>query len=407
MQQISVMQHLEMKGKRVLVRVDFNVPMEADGHITDDTRIRAALPTLRYILQAGGAVVLLSHLGRPLKKLLPDGSIDKPKFSLKPVAEKLAELIGSEVEFCAECIGEMALSRSATLQAGKILLMENVRFHPEEEKGDIGFARELARHGEIFIHDAFGTAHRAHASTAVIVQYFNPKNRAFGLLMEAELNSAARTMTAPERPLIAIVGGAKVSDKILLIDNLLDKVDGIIIGGGMAFTFALATGGSVGDSLVEIDRIDLAKSLMEKARSKNIPFYLPEDVQAADRFAADADIITIDTNQIPEGRMGLDIGPKAIVAFREAILQAKTIIWNGPMGVFEIPAFANGTRAIASAVAEATDQGAYSLIGGGDSVTAINQAGLQDRVSFISTGGGAMLELLEGKILPGVAAFSV
>lgn len=401
------MHHLDMKGKKVLVRVDFNVPMDEKGHITDDTRIRAALPTLQYILQAGGAVVLLSHLGRPLKKLLPDGTFDKTKFSLKPVATRLEKHLGRKVAFCPECIGEEALSRSAALQAGEILLMENVRFHPEEEKGDIGFARELARHGEIFIHDAFGTAHRAHASTAVIVGCYAPDHRAFGYLMQAELDSAAKTMTAPERPLIAIVGGAKVSDKILLIDNLLEKVDGIIIGGGMAFTFALANGGSVGNSLVEADRVDLAKSLMEKARSKSIPFYLPEDVLAADRFAADADIITIDTDQIPEGRMGLDIGPKAIVAFREAILKAKTIIWNGPMGVFEIPAFAAGTHAIASAVAEATDQGAFSLIGGGDSVTAINQAGLQDRVSFISTGGGAMLELLEGKILPGVAAFAV
>lgn len=399
-----VMLQMDFQGRKVLVRVDFNVPLDAEYRVTDDTRIRAALPTIRHILEHGGAVILMSHLGRPFKKLLPDGSLDKARFTLKHILPNLVSLLGTPVAFADDCISDQAIAMASALQPGEVLLLENTRFHSGEEKGDEELAGKLAALGDLFIHDAFGTAHRAHASTAVIARFFSKEKKAFGFLMKAELDNAAKTMEHPERPLLAIVGGAKVSDKILLIENLMDKVDALIIGGGMAYTFIRAQGGSTGNSLVEEDRIELAEQLLQKAREKGVEMLLPSDSVIADRFAADADFRNTPSAAIPEGWMGLDIGPDARIIYADAILRAKTILWNGPMGVFEMPAFAEGTRAVATAIAESTAQGSFSLVGGGDSVTAVNQMGLSDKVSFVSTGGGAMLELLEGKKLPGVTA---
>ena len=398
------MLQMDFQGKKVLVRVDFNVPQDAGYKVTDETRIKAALPTIRHILNRGGAVILMSHLGRPSKKTLPDGSLDKARFTLRNLIPNLVSLLDRPVLFAEDCIGPVAASAAAALLPGQVLLLENTRFHPGEEKGDEEMARQLASLGEVFIHDAFGTAHRAHASTAVIARFFPPERKAFGFLMQAELENAAKTMDHPQRPLLAIVGGAKVSDKILLIENLLDKVDALIIGGGMAYTFKRAQGGRTGNSLVEEDRIELAGALLQKAREKGVQLLLPIDSVIADRFAADAAQQLAPSDDIPDGWMGLDIGPDARAEYERAILDAKTILWNGPMGVFEMPAFAEGTRAIAEAIALSTSRGAFSLVGGGDSVTAVNQMGLSDQVSFVSTGGGAMLELLEGKKLPGVTA---
>lgn len=398
------MLQMDFQGKKVLVRVDFNVPQDAGYKVTDETRIKAALPTIRHILDRGGAVILMSHLGRPSKKTLPDGSLDKARFTLRNLIPNLVSLLDRPVLFAEDCIGPVAASAAAALLPGQVLLLENTRFHPGEEKGDEEMARQLASLGEVFIHDAFGTAHRAHASTAVIARFFPPERKAFGFLMQAELENAAKTMDHPQRPLLAIVGGAKVSDKILLIENLLDKVDALIIGGGMAYTFKRAQGGRTGNSLVEEDRIELAGALLQKAREKGVQLLLPIDSVIADRFAADAAQQLAPSDDIPDGWMGLDIGPDARAEYEKAILDAKTILWNGPMGVFEMPAFAEGTRAIAEAIALSTSRGAFSLVGGGDSVTAVNQMGLSDQVSFVSTGGGAMLELLEGKKLPGVTA---
>ena len=398
------MLQMDFQGKKVLVRVDFNVPQDAGYKVTDETRIKAALPTIQHILDQGGAVILMSHLGRPSKKTLPDGSLDKARFTLRNLIPNLASLLDRPVLFAEDCIGPVAASAAAALLPGQVLLLENTRFHLGEEKGDEEMARQLASLGEVFIHDAFGTAHRAHASTAVIARFFPPERKAFGFLMQAELENAAKTMDHPQRPLLAIVGGAKVSDKILLIENLLDKVDALIIGGGMAYTFKRAQGGRTGNSLVEEDRIELAGALLQKAREKGVQLLLPIDSVIADRFAADAAQQLAPSDDIPDGWMGLDIGPDARAEYEKAILDAKTILWNGPMGVFEMPAFAEGTRAIAEAIALSTSRGAFSLVGGGDSVTAVNQMGLSDQVSFVSTGGGAMLELLEGKKLPGVTA---
>lgn len=398
------MKQLPFAGEKVLVRVDFNVPLDKEHRITDDTRIRAALPTIRHILSRGGAVILLSHLGRPLKKLLPDGSVDRNAFTLGHLTAHLADLLHVPVHFADDCAGPEATRAVQALKPGEVLLLENTRFHAGEEKGDPELAARMATLGSIYINDAFGAAHRAHASTAVIASFFPPDRRAFGFLMQAELDNAGRTLKDPRRPLMAIVGGAKVSDKILLLDALLDRVDRMIIGGGMAYTFMRALGGHTGQSLVEEDRIPLARTLIDKARSRNVELLLPMDSVIADRFAADAQTRIASSMEIPEGWMGLDIGPESRRTFGDRIRSSETIIWNGPMGVFEMPAFAEGTRAVALAVAEATDAGAFSLTGGGDSVTAVNQLGLNERISFVSTGGGAMLELLEGKVLPGVAA---
>lgn len=390
-------------GLRVLVRVDFNVPLDKSFRITDDTRIRAVLPTLNKILTDGGSVVLLSHLGRPLKKLKEDGSIDRDKFTLHHTVARTAELLGRPVRFSADCIGDDAFAQSAALKAGEVLLLENLRFYKQEEKGDVEFAARLAKHGDFYVNDAFGTAHRAHASTAVIAASF-PGRKCFGYLMAAELANADKVMHRAARPYTAVMGGAKVSDKILIIENLLDKADNILIGGGMAYTFFKAMGGQIGKSLVEEDKLDLAKSLIEKAKAKGCRLLLPVDSVLGDQFDKDANTTVADNHAIPDGWMGLDIGPKAIDEFRAVIRASKTILWNGPMGVFEMEKFANGTRQVAEAIAEATVHGAYSLIGGGDSAAAVNQFGFGEKVSYVSTGGGALLEYFEGKVLPGVAA---
>jgi phosphoglycerate kinase len=398
------LRHLDCRNRRVIVRVDFNVPLTPELQIADDTRMRAALPTIRHLLSQNAAVILLSHLGRPLKKPLPDGSVDRERFSLRHLRQHLEALTGVPVHFAEDCIGQEAIRAAETLPHGQILLLENTRFHPGEEKGDPQMAAALAQLGDMYVHDAFGTAHRAHASTAVIAEHFGPEHRAFGLLMEAELNNANRTLESPEKPLVAIVGGAKVSDKMLLLENLLRRVDAILIGGGMAYTFEKARGGRIGTSLLEEDRVALAAELLDKARAAGVELLTPVDSVIADAFSAEANTRVAPSGEIPDGWMGLDIGPEARKAFEEVILHARTLIWNGPMGVFEMAPFAEGTHAVARAVAAATTKGAFSLVGGGDSVTAIQQLGMADQVSFVSTGGGAMLELLEGKVLPGVKA---
>ncbi len=390
--------------KKVLVRVDFNVPLDKSYHITDDTRIRMALPTIREVLSGGGAAILLSHLGRPLKALQADGTLNVAMFTLRHLVPHLSDLLGVPVRFCPETVGPTAEAIAAELKPGEVLLLENTRFQQAEEKGDVAFSRQLAALGDVYVNDAFGTAHRAHASTTVMAQFFAPEDRMFGLLMKKEVENANKVLHDPASPVTAITGGAKVSDKILLLERFLDLVDNIIIGGGMAYTFFKARGGQIGNSLVEEDRLDLALSLLRKADAKGVRIYLPADSLAADKFDNGAQTLESDSDAIPDGYMGLDIGPKAIRSFTEVILESRTIIWNGPMGVFEMPTFAGGTKAIAQAVADATAKGAFSLVGGGDSVAAVNQLGLADAVSFVSTGGGAMLEMLEGKELPGIKA---
>ncbi len=397
------MQQLDLSHKKVLLRADFNVPLDSQSRVTDDTRIRATIPTIRYLLGQGASVIIMSHLGRPLKKLREDGTVDREKFSLRHVIPVLEELLGQPVGFASDCIGPEAETSVAGLGSGEVLLLENTRFHSGEEKGSEEMAQQLAGLGDIYINDAFGTAHRAHASTAVIARYFDRSHKAFGLLMQSELDGAARILNQPARPLTAIIGGAKVSDKILLLERLSGLADHLIIGGGMAYTFVRAQGGETGNSLVEEDRIELARELLEKSAG-NVQIHLPADSVIADAFSNDAARKTTDSDVIPQGWMGLDIGPSAIEAFSAVIRQSGTILWNGPMGVFEMEHFAAGTRQVAQAVAEATEAGAYSLVGGGDSVAAVNQMGLADKVSYVSTGGGAMLELLEGKDLPGIAA---
>jgi phosphoglycerate kinase len=386
------------KGQKALVRVDFNVPLNKDLQITDDTRMRAALPTINHILQQGGSVILMSHLGRP-----KEGPADK--YSLRHLLPHLIKLLpGTTVYFADDCIGAQAVDLSGSLQPGEVLLLENLRFYSQEEKGDAAFAAKLAQLGTVWVNDAFGTAHRAHASTAVMANGFAPDKRLFGKLMEAEVASAQRVLHQAERPFVAIIGGAKVSDKMLIIENLLERASDIIIGGGMAYTFFKARGGSIGNSLCEDDRLSLALDLLTKAQQKGVRIHLPEDSVIANRFAADADTDIAPSGQLPEGWMGLDIGPAARAQFAQVIMAAKTILWNGPMGVFEMPAFQEGTKSIALAVAASTREGAFSLVGGGDSVAAINQFQLFDQVSYVSTGGGAMLEYFEGKVLPGIAA---
>ncbi|SHO64767.1 phosphoglycerate kinase [Algoriphagus zhangzhouensis] len=392
---IKNVDNLSFKGKKALIRVDFNVPLDEHFHVTDDTRIQAALPTINKILADGGSVILMSHLGRP-----KNGPEDK--FSLKHIVVALEKALGRPVKFAQDCIGSEAKELALGLESGQVLLLENLRFYKEEEKGDAEFAKKLASLGDIYVNDAFGTAHRAHASTAVIAQFFTEK--VCGYLMLSELRNADKVLGDPARPYTAIMGGAKISDKILIIERLLDKVDNLIIGGGMSYTFAKAQGGTIGDSLLEADKLDFVLELMEKAKAKGVNLILPLDTVISKAFANDAEQGLANKGEIPDGWMGLDIGPKTRELFAETILKSKTILWNGPMGVFEMDSFDKGTKAVAEAVAEATKGGAYSLIGGGDSAAAVNKFGFGEQVSFVSTGGGALLEHMEGKVLPGVAA---
>ena len=382
-------------GKKALIRVDFNVPLDQAYKITDDTRIRAALPTINKILKDGGSAILMSHLGRPK-------SGPEEKFSLKHLIPHLSEKLGKKVHFAEDCVGSPAEKVAATLQPGDVLLLENLRFHRQETKGDRDFAQSLAKLGDVYVNDAFGTAHRAHASTAIVAEFFDDK--VAGFVMQAELENANRVLQQGEKPLTAIMGGAKISDKILIIEKLLDKVDNLIIGGGMCYTFFKALGGRTGNSLVEEDKLDLALKLIQKAKSNNVELLLPKDSVAADDFSNEANQKVVDNYAIPEGWMGLDIGPEARQVFADAIRNSRTILWNGPMGVFEMSNFAQGTISVAKAVVEATNQGGYSLIGGGDSAAAVNSLGFGEQVSYVSTGGGALLEYMEGKELPGVAA---
>jgi phosphoglycerate kinase len=400
---MSMFSSTNFKGRKALIRVDFNVPIKNDV-IGDDTRIRAAIPTIQKILNDGGSVVLMSHWGRPIKDMEKKPELTKADFSLSRVVNCLSELLGKPIQFAADCLGEDAMTKAKNLASGEVLLLENLRNYKEEEKGDEAFAKQLAHYGDIYINDAFGTAHRAHASTAIIAQYFEPENRMFGLLMEAEVLAAEKVLYQAEKPFTAIVGGAKVSDKILIIENLLFKATDIIIGGGMAYTFFKAQGGKIGSSLCEDDRLELALKLLEKAKEMGVNIHLPFDSIIADKFAADANTTLANNTEIPDGWMGLDIGAKACTAFSEVITHSKTILWNGPMGVFEIEKFQYGTKTIAEAVVAATANGAFSLVGGGDSVSAVNKFGFADKVSYVSTGGGAMLEYFEGKVLPGIAA---
>jgi phosphoglycerate kinase len=393
----------DFSGKKALIRVDFNVPIK-EGKITDDTRIKAALPTIKKVLNDGGSVILMSHWGRPIKDMAKKPELTKADFSLSRIVAHLSELLGTEVQFAEDCLGQDTTAKANALQAGQVLLLENVRYYKEEEQGDAGFAEQLSTYGEVYVNDAFGTAHRAHASTAVIAQYFQPEQKMFGLLMEAEVTAAQKVLSQSEKPFTAIIGGAKVSDKILIIENLLEKATDIIIGGGMAYTFYKAMGGNIGNSLCEEDRLEMANALLETAKAKGVNIHLPVDCIIADKFAPDAATKEADNVSIESGWMGLDIGPKAVADFKNIVSNSKTILWNGPMGVFEMEAFQKGTKAIAEAVVEATEKGAFSLVGGGDSVAAVNKFGFADKVSYVSTGGGALLEFFEGKVLPGIAA---
>jgi len=395
---MKTIDYLNFSGKQALLRVDFNVPLDENFNITDDNRIMGAVPTIEKILKDGGSVVLMSHLGRP-----KDGPTKK--FSLRHLIKHLSLVLNTDVKFADDCIGKEAVNLAGELKAGEVLLLENLRFHKEEEKGDEGFAKKLAALGDVYVNDAFGTAHRAHASTAVIAKFF-PEAKYFGYLMAGELANAEKILNHAERPFTAIMGGAKVSDKIELIDQLLSKVDNLIIGGGMAYTFAKAQGGKIGNSLVENDKLELAVELIAKAKQKKINLLLPVDSIIADAFAEDARTGKAKNDNIKDGWMGLDIGPESIKSFVKVIKESKTILWNGPMGVFEMEKFQEGTKAVAEAVVEATKKGAFSLIGGGDSAAAVAKFGFNDDVSYVSTGGGALLEYMEGKELPGVKAIN-
>ena len=392
----KTLKDIDVKGKKVFVRVDFNVPMDEHQNITNDTRIRATIPTIRHLLDGGAAVILACHVGRPTEAR-------EPKFSTKPIVARLSELLGHEVKWAPDCVGPEAEKAAAALKPGEVLLLENLRYHKEEKKNDPAFAKQLAALADIAVDDAFGVAHRAHASNVGITSYLET---VAGFLMEKEINYIGKTLEAPQRPFVAIIGGAKVSDKIGVIENMIDKVDTIIIGGGMAHTFDASKGYPIGDSLCERDKIGLAKELLEKAEKKGVKVVLPVDVVIADKFAADANTKTVDVDKIPDGWQALDSGAKTSEEYVKALQGAKTVIWNGPMGVFEFDAFAKGTEAVAHAVAEATKRGAVSIVGGGDSIAALKKTGLSDRISHISTGGGATLELLEGKVLPGIAALA-
>ncbi|MCF8230607.1 MAG: phosphoglycerate kinase [Bacteroidales bacterium] len=384
-----------LKGKRALIRVDFNVPLTENQEVSDDSRIKATIPTIKAVLDQGGSAVLMSHLGRPKGE-----AVDK--YSLKHVLKRLSELLEQEVKFASDCVGEEAFTLSANLKAGEVLLLENLRFHKEETKGDETFSKNLARHGDVYVNDAFGTAHRAHASTAIVAKSFDEKM--FGYIMKNELASLEKVLNNPKRPFTAVLGGAKVSGKIEVIDNLLEKADNVIIGGGMMFTFIKALGGKIGGSMVEDDLLETAKKAVSKAQEKNIRLQLPVDTIIADKFANDANTKVSPVDNIPEGWMGLDIGSESTQKFENILMQSKTILWNGPMGVFEMSNFEKGTVAMAESIAKATQKGAFSLVGGGDSVAAVNKYNYEDKVSRVSTGGGAMLEYVEGKMLPGIAA---
>jgi phosphoglycerate kinase len=386
---------INFKGKRALIRVDFNVPLDKSYNVTDDNRIRATIPTLKKILSDGGSCVLMSHLGRPKEG-------PEEKYSLKHTINTTQKLLGKKVEFATDCIGDEAMSKSKNLKPGEVLLLENLRFYKEEEKGDVNFAEQLSKLRDVYVNDAFGTAHRAHASTTIVAQFL--KEKCAGLVMAAELDNAKKVLENAEKPFTAIMGGAKISDKILIIERLLDRVDHLIIGGGMAYTFFKAIGGNVGKSLVEEDKLSLAKELIQKAKQKGVELHLPIDSVIANKFDASANSDVANNTAIKDGWMGLDIGPQATQIFSKVIENSKTILWNGPMGVFEMEKFATGTKKIAEAVVKATDNGAFSLIGGGDSAAAVAQLGFNEKVSYVSTGGGALLEYFEGKVLPGVKA---
>ena len=387
------------KDKKALVRVDFNVPQSADLKVTDNTRIQAVKPTVDKILNDGGSVILMTHLGRPKGKV-------NEEFSLKNIVTEIESVLGREVKFCADCIGKEATDMTANLQPGEILLLENLRFYDEEESGDRDFAEKLSKYGDAYVNDAFGTAHRAHASTAIIADFF-PETKFFGLLMSKELEAVEKVLGSGEKPVTAILGGSKVSTKITIIENILPAIDNLIIGGGMAFTFIRALGGHIGNSLLEEDKLKLALEILEKAKAQNVKVFLPTDTVIADEFSNDADRKEVDIYDIPDGWMGMDAGSKSRDLFHDVIMNSRTILWNGPIGVFEMPNFAAGTIALGDSIAEATKLGAFSLVGGGDSVAFVKQFGYDDKVSYVSTGGGAMLESLEGKELPGVKAINI
>jgi phosphoglycerate kinase len=383
-------------GKRAIVRVDFNVPLDKTFNVTDDTRIRAALPTIKKILSDGGSAILMSHLGRPKEG-------PEEKFSLKHIMPTLSKHLGVDVKFATDCIGDEAAQKSSSLKPGEVLLLENLRFYKQEEKGDEGFAHKLASLADVYVNDAFGTAHRAHASTTIIAQFF-PQNKMFGYLIQNELNGLEKVLHKPQKPYTAVLGGAKVSTKITIIENLMDKVDNLIIGGGMMFTFIKAQGGKIGSSMVEDDKLDMALDILEKAKQKGVNILLPVDTVIADAFSNDANTKVVKVYEIPDGWLGLDIAQESVAQFAKVIEASKTILWNGPMGVFEMAKFAEGTKQVAKAMAAATSKGAFSLVGGGDSVAAINSLGLANEVSYVSTGGGALLEYLENGDLPGIKA---
>jgi phosphoglycerate kinase len=392
---MKTLQDFNFKNKKAVIRVDFNVPLDENFHVTDTTRIEAAKPTIDKIIADGGSVILMSHLGRPKGV--------EEKYSLRHIVKTASEILGTEVLFASDCVGEIAEKSAENLQPGQVLLLENLRFYAEEEAGDVGFAKKLASLGDIYVNDAFGTAHRAHASTTIIVQFFL-ENKCFGALLAKEIESLNKVLKNSEKPVTAVLGGSKVSSKITVIENILDKIDHMIIGGGMTFTFVKALGGKIGDSICEDDKMELALEILKIAKEKGVQIHIPVDVVAANAFSNDAQTQIVDVREIPDGWQGLDAGPKSLEAFQKVIMDSKTILWNGPLGVFELPTFANGTISLGNFIAESTANGAFSLVGGGDSVAAVKQFGLEDKMSYVSTGGGAMLEMLEGKILPGVAA---
>ena len=392
---MKTLQDFDFKNKKALIRVDFNVPLDEQFNVSDATRIEAAKPTIDKILADGGSVILMSHLGRPKGK--------EDQFSMRHILKTASDILGKEVLFSSDCIGDVAQTAAKNLQPGQILLLENLRFYKEEEAGDVAFAKELASLGDIYVNDAFGTAHRAHASTTIIAQFF-PEHKCFGALLAKEIESLNRVLKNSEKPVTAVLGGSKVSTKITVIENILDKVDHMIIGGGMTFTFVKALGGKIGDSICEDDKQELALEILRLAKEKGVQIHIPVDVVAANDFSNEAQTQIVDVREIPEGWQGLDAGPKSLENFKAVILASKTILWNGPLGVFEMPTFANGTISLGNFIAESTANGAFSLVGGGDSVAAVKQFGLESKMSYVSTGGGAMLEMLEGRILPGVAA---